>query len=123
MHIIGIKFVSIKYMKKIFIIFFALFVNQLFSQKIYSVDYSYQADFKVFVVEYPYQADLKIYRVDYDYKAKGNSGLWFFVKNQYQADKKIFYTDYEYQSDLKIYFVKYNYQAGWNKSSKKHLLY
>ena len=71
-------------MKKIFIILSTLFVNQLCSQKIYSVDYSYQADFKVFVVEYPYQADLKIYKVDYDYKAKGNSGLWFFVKNQYQ---------------------------------------
>ena len=108
---------------KLIIIIFLLFSSLLLSQKIYSVDYSYQADFKVFVVEYPYQADLKIYRVDYDYKAKGNSGLWFFVKNQYQADKKIFYTDYEYQSDLKIYFVKYNYQAGWNKSSKKHLLY
>ena len=67
-------------MKKIFIIFFALFVNQLFSQKIYSVDYSYQADFKVFVVEYPYQADLKIYRVDYDYKAKAIQDYGFLLK-------------------------------------------
>ena len=64
-----------KYMKKIFIILFTLFVNQLCSQKIYSVDYSYQADFKVFVVEYPYQADLKIYKVDYDYKVKRGYGI------------------------------------------------
>ena len=32
----------------------------MWAQKVYSVDYDYQADVKVFVVQYEYQADLKV---------------------------------------------------------------
>ena len=39
------------------------------AQKVYSVDYDYQADVKVYVVNYDYQADLKIFFVDYNYQA------------------------------------------------------
>ena len=33
-----------------------------FGQKIYSVDYSSQADIKVYVVDYESQCDLKVYK-------------------------------------------------------------
>ena len=50
-----------------------------FSQKIYSVDQSSQADIKAYVVEYESQCDLKVYKVDYSSQADGNDGLWYFV--------------------------------------------
>ena len=65
----------------------------------------------------------KIYSVDQSSQADGNDGLWYFVDYASQADKKIYFVEYESQSDLKIYFVKYKSQAGWNNRSKKHLLY
>ena len=46
-----------------------------FCQKIYSVDYSSQADIKVYVVDYESQCDLKVYKVDYSSQADGNEGL------------------------------------------------
>ena len=61
--------------------------------------------------------------MNYESQAKGNEGLWYFVKYQSQSDKKIYFVDYESQSDLKIYFVKYKSQAGWKNKSKKFLLY
>ena len=39
------------------------------AQKIFSVDYSSQADVKVFVVDYESQADVKIFFVEYESQA------------------------------------------------------
>ena len=63
---------------------------QSYCQNIYSVEYSNQSDVKVFVVEYESQCDLKVFKVEYNSQAKGNEGLWYFVKYSSQADKKIF---------------------------------
>ena len=44
---------------------FALFFATMsFAQKVYSVEYTNQADVKVFVVDYESQADLKVYKVN-----------------------------------------------------------
>ena len=51
-------------------LFIVLSIGKVQAQKIYSVNYDYQADVKVYVVNYDYQADLKIYFVDYDYQAR-----------------------------------------------------
>lgn len=106
-----------------------LFVLTLFfpvlsySQNIFSVDYSNQADVKVYVVDYENQCDLKVFKVDYANQADGNRGLWYFVEYQNQADKKIYFVDYENQADLKIYFVEYQNQAGWRNKSKMAVMY
>jgi len=91
---------------------FVLFNLQSFGQKVYSVNYSNQADIKVYVVKYQNQADLKVYKVKYENQAGENDGKWYFVQYQNQADKKIYFVDYENQADLKIYFV------GLRKSSR-----
>lgn len=39
------------------------------AQKVFSVQYENQADFRVFVVKYENQADLKIYFVEYENQA------------------------------------------------------
>ena len=58
------------------ILLFFIFLNfKSFSQKIFSVDYSSQADIKVFVTDYESQADLKVFKLDYQSQAKGNKGL------------------------------------------------
>ena len=107
-----------------FLLFAALcFAGSAFAQKIYTTDYSYQADFKVFVVKYEYMADLVVYRTDRECRATDNKGIWYFTDKSYRADKKIYFTDYEYQADLKIYFTDSEYKAVWKKNSKKHLLY
>lgn len=49
-------------MKKLVLLFIPLLS---FGQKIYSIDYSTQSDFKVYVVDYESQSDLKVYKVDY----------------------------------------------------------
>ena len=94
-----------------------------FSQKIFSVDYASQSDIKVFVVDYESQSDLKVFKVDHQSQAKGNKGLWYFVKYLSQSNKKIYFVKYASQSDLKIFFVKYKSQSGWRNNSKKYLLY
>ena len=69
-------------MKKfLFILILVFSVLSSKSQKVYSVDYSSQADVKVFVVDYMYQADLKVFKVAHEYQTKGNIGLWFFTDN------------------------------------------
>ena len=65
----------------------------------------------------------KVYSVDYDYQAGKNDGNWFFTDYSYQADKKIYFTKYDYQADIKIYFVDYDYQAGWRENSKQHFMW
>jgi hypothetical protein len=54
-------------MKKIIIICILsiAFNFKLSAQKVFSVDYSSQADLKVFVVKYESQADLNVYKVKY----------------------------------------------------------
>ena len=43
-----------------------LFINyNLYPQKIFSTDHSYQSDIKIYVVDYEYQADLKVFKVKY----------------------------------------------------------
>ena len=56
-------------MKYIKIVFAVIISNQLYAQKIYSVDYENQADVKVFVVDYENQSDLKVYKVNYENQA------------------------------------------------------
>ncbi|GIR81510.1 MAG: hypothetical protein CM15mP83_2360 [Flavobacteriaceae bacterium] len=99
-------------------IFYAAFAINVFWSKIYSVDYSSQADVKVYVVDYESQCDLKVYKVDYSSQTDGNEGFWYFVDYASKADKKVYFVEYESQSDLKIYFVKYKLQAGWKNKSK-----
>ena len=77
-------------MKSSILLFFILISFKAFSQKVFSVDYSSQADINVFVTEYESQSDLKVFKLDYQSQAKGNNGLWFFVRYQSQADKKVF---------------------------------
>ena len=72
-------------LKKILCISFLLFNYFSHSQKIYSVEYESQSELNVFVVEYESQSDLKVYRVEYASQSKGNSGLWYFVKNCNQS--------------------------------------
>ena len=59
----------------------------VFSQKVFTTDYSSQADIKVFVVDYESQSDLKVFKVDYQSQSKGNEGLWYFVKYSSQSNK------------------------------------
>lgn len=91
------------------------------AQKIFPVDYAYQADVKVYVVDHAYQSDLKVYWVDYAYAAK-EVGKWFRVKYDYQADIKVYFVDHAYEADLKIFYVKYAYEAGWTDNDLTHLL-
>jgi hypothetical protein len=111
------------YMKHLTIIIALLATFSTRAQKVFSVQYSSQADVKVFVVEYASQADLNVYKVKYSSQAGSNDGRWFFTEYASQAQKKVFFTDYASQADLKIYFVEYESQAGWNDTSRKHLLY
>ena len=95
-------------MKTLISLLFLIIPLFSYSQKVYSVQYDYQADIKVFVTQYDYQADLLVYKVQDDYQVKDNKGLWFFTEQSYQANKKVFFTQYDYQADLKIYFVNYD---------------
>ena len=54
------------FLMKILLPFFIIFIgsNSTFAQKIFSVDYSSQADVKVFVTKYSSQADLLVFNVD-----------------------------------------------------------
>ena len=56
------------------IVLLVLFMSSFlcYSQKIYSVKYSNQADVKVFVVKYANQADLNVYKVNYANQANEN---------------------------------------------------
>ena len=78
-------------MKRTALLFFILFSLKTYSQKIYSVEYMSQADFKVYVVDYVSQADLKVFKVDYKSQAIKNDGLWYFVNYKSDADKKIYF--------------------------------
>ena len=55
------------YMMRLFVVFFMVlgFSISGYSQVVYNVEYSSQADVKVYVVEYQSQADLLVYKVDY----------------------------------------------------------
>ena len=57
-------------MKKFFFFPLSFLVSeQLFAQKVFSVNYENQADVKVYVVKYENQADLKVYKVKYENQA------------------------------------------------------
>ncbi len=105
------------------LILFITCFRDCFSQKVFSVNSRYDADFKVFVVDSRYDADLLIYKVSGQYDAEGNKGLWFFCGSQYDARKKIWFSDNRYDADLLIYFVDSKYDAGWKNKEKVHLLY
>jgi len=110
-------------MKTLFTILLALSGMSLQAQKVFSAQYSSEADVKVFVVDYESQADLKVYKVEYESQAGSNDGKWFFTQYASQAKKKIFFVDYASQADLKIFFVKYESQAGWVNKEKQHVMY
>lgn len=111
------------FMKSILLFFLVFICFSVKAQKVYSVDYASQADVKVYVVKYESQADLLVFKEKYQSQARGNEGKWFFTDYASQADKKIYFVDYESQADLKIFFVNYESRAGWNKSSKKAMMY
>jgi hypothetical protein len=51
---------------KILLFILTMFIsNKIFCQKVFSVQYSNQADVKVYVVKYENQADLKVFKVKY----------------------------------------------------------
>ena len=66
-------------MIRLFVIFLMVFGFSVsgYSQAVYNVEYSSQADVKVYVVEYQSQADLLVYKVDYKSQADGNKGYGF----------------------------------------------
>lgn len=111
------------YIQSLFLILFSVLSLQAFSQKIYSCDNKYDADFIVFVAENKYDADLLVYKVETKYDAVENKGLWFFVENKYDADKLIYFADNKYDADLRVYFVENKYSAEWRDRSKMHLLF
>ena len=117
-------FVYIYKMKKLLFLTVCLLISGITkAQKVFTVEYSSQADVKIFVVDYESQADLCVYKVDYSSQTGKNDGNWFFVDYSSQADKKIFFTDYSSQADVLIYFVDYKSQAKWKKKEKIHLFY
>jgi hypothetical protein len=61
------------------ILLFIGFSNGIKAQKVFSVDYSSQANIKVFVVKYESQCDLKVYKVKYESQAD-NNGKWYFTE-------------------------------------------
>ena len=67
---------------KIKLLFFLFLPLLATSQKIFSVEYSSQADLKVYVVDYKSQADLNVFKVEYYSQSTGNKGLWYFVEYQ-----------------------------------------
>ena len=101
---------------------FGLNCFQVYPQKIFSVKYASDANFKAVVVDQISQADIKIYKEDVISQAKDNAGIWYFTKIRSEADKNVMFVEYLSQADLKIYFVKYRSQAGWINEEKKWLL-
>ena len=69
---------SISYMITICMLLF-ISVIEINAQKVFSVEYSNQADVKVFVVDYESRSDLCVFKVDYSSQAGKNDGNWFFV--------------------------------------------
>jgi len=123
-NFITLVLIQFNFMRLLFLALIAVFfANKISAQKVFSVQYSSQADVKVFLVNYESQADLLIYKVKYDSQAGDNNGKWFFTQYESQAKKKIFCVDYESQADLKIFFVDYESRAGWKNSAKKQLMY
>ena len=98
------------------IFFFYNFSIISFSQKIFSCESKYDADFTVFVTDSKYDADLLVYKIDSKYDADGNKGLWYFVESKYDADKKIYFEESKYNADLLIYFVESKYDAELAKT-------
>ena len=109
--------------KQFFVLLTFFISSTVFGQKVFSVEYSSQADVKVFVVKYESQADLKVFKEKYESQAGKNDGKWFFTQYESQAQKKIYFVQYENQADIKIYFVDYESQAGWNNKSKIPFFY
>ena len=117
---IWLKLIDMRYTIILAFICISSFVN---AQKVFSTQYSNQAEIKVFVVKYENQADLKVFKVKYENQVGENNGKWFFSKYSNQAKKKIYFVDYENQADLKIFFVNYENQAGWRNNEKKYLMF
>ena len=111
-------------MRSILIVVFFVMIGVLkvYSQKLFTVDYASDSDFKVIVVEHASQADIKVYLEEVVSQVQGNRGIWHFTNIRSDADKKVLFVKYQSQADLKIYFVEYRSQAGWINENKKHLL-
>ena len=110
-------------MKFLFTAITFIFSSFCYSQKVFSVKYSSEAQVKVYVVKYESEADLKVYKTTSQSEADKNQGIWYFTDYNSQADKKIYFVDYSSQADLKICFVNYKSQAGWRNKEKIHLMY
>ena len=97
-------------------------IKEAYSQKVFEVEYKYQADISVQVVDASYKADLLVFKAKSALEVDGNNGVWFFTKEAYTASKKLYFVSNEYQSDLRIYYVKERYKAGWKNPEKRYLL-
>ena len=106
-------------MKRIITLLSLLFAFNAYGQRVYVVDYAFQADVKVCEVSYPNQADVLVYVAPYPHRAKGNRGSWYFTEFRFMSEKTVFFTKYRYQADVKVYFVGYLSQAKWRNPEKK----
>ena len=66
-------------MKKILFLTLCLMISSITkAQKLFSVEYTSQADIKIYVADYESRADLSVFKVDYESRAGNNDGNWFF---------------------------------------------
>jgi len=96
--------------------------HTLHAQKVFTAEYSGEADVKVFIAEYKSEADLVVYKAEYDDEAKGNSGIWFFTEYSNEAKKKIYFTEYKNEADLVIFYTDSEGEAGWQNKKKESLM-
>jgi len=90
-NFITLVLIQFNFMRLLFLALIAVFfANKISAQKVFSVQYSSQADVKVFVVNYESQADLLIYKVKYDSQAGDNNGKWFLRNMKVKPRKKSF---------------------------------
>ena len=106
-------------MKRILTLLSFLFAFNTYGQRLYVVDYAFQADVKVCEVNYPNQADVLVYIAPYPHRAKGNRGSWYFTEFRFMSEKTVFFTKYRYQADVNVYFVRYPSQAKWRNPEKR----
>ncbi len=80
-----------------------------------------QADIKVARTMDEAEADLLVYRCASQEEAVGNTGLWFFTRDESEDSKVIVFVNEKHEADLTVMFVPYKEDAKWINKSKKHL--
>ncbi len=80
-----------------------------------------EADIKVARTMDEAEADLLVYRCPSQEEAVGNTGLWFFTRDEGEAVKTITFVNEEHEADLTVMFVPDKEDAKWINKSKKQL--